>query len=103
LRHLAAHRFAPHLEPALARLAAQVLEARGFGGGGRGRGGGCGGCGASGQAVVLVTWAPQCESQVLDPLAEGMRSYRITEEASYQIATQMQSDRSKISRKDAPR
>jgi hypothetical protein len=47
----------------------------------------CRGCGARGQAVVLVKWAPQCESQVLDTLAERLRSYRITAEASFQIAT----------------
>jgi len=56
-----------------------------------------------GQAVVLVKWAPQCESQVLDTLAEGLRSYRITAEASFQIATQRPSDRSKIRIKDVPR
>jgi hypothetical protein len=63
----------------------------------------CRGCGARRQAVVLVKWAPQCESQVLDTLAEGLRSYRITAEASFQIATQRPSDRSKIRSKDAPR
>jgi hypothetical protein len=47
--------------------------------------------------------APQCVSRVLDTLAHGLRSYRITAEASFQIAAQRLSDRSKIWIKDAPR
>jgi hypothetical protein len=50
-----------------------------------------------------VKWGPECVSRVLDTLAQGLRSYHITAEASLQIAAQRPSERSEIRIKDAPR